>query len=98
MTEHLPRQSHPGNQPNAAISGSDSKHVEAFKAAQTDLTEKNKTKTKIRGAAGEIAVSEAGISYWRDNSETTSNEVTLDIVPVDDTTLRVNSMYPTGES
>ena len=77
---------------------SDAKHVEAFKAARADLTDKNKTKTKIRGAAGVIAVNDAGTSYWRDDTETTSNSVTLDIVPVDDTTLRINSMYPTGGS
>jgi hypothetical protein len=76
---------------------SDPKHVEAFKAAKDLLTEKNKTKTKIRGSAEVVTVDAAGTAYWRDESESTSSKVALDIVPVDDTTLRVNSMYPTGE-
>jgi len=77
---------------------SDAKHVEAFKAAVTELTAKNKAKQKIRGDATTIAVASAGTLYYADETEATSGTVRLDIVPVDDTTLRVNSMYPQEDS
>lgn len=74
---------------------SDEKHKEAFVQALTDIRNKNKPKQKVKGAANIITVAGAGITYMRDDTEVNSDKVQLDIQPVDDTTIRINSMYPT---
>jgi hypothetical protein len=84
----------PGDRPSTKFT-SDGSHVEAFKAATELLTRKNADLPKIRGSADTVAVDGAGLSYWRKAPASTSSLVRLDIAPVDDTTLRVNSMYPT---
>ena len=73
---------------------SDDTHKLAFQTAFADIKEKNKNKQRVRGAANAIDVAGAGPIYYKDGSEETCEKVQLDIVPVDDTTIRINSMYP----
>lgn len=83
----------PPNKPSSKFI-SDAKHVEALQAATTLLTAKNARKAKIRGSAEVVPVAKVGTNYWRDDTETEAPNVKFDIQPVDDTTLRINSMYP----
>jgi hypothetical protein len=73
---------------------SDAKHAEAFKTALADLKEKNKPKQKVKGAKNIIDIANAGTMIYENGTEVASSKVQLDIVPVDDTTIRINSMYP----
>jgi len=73
---------------------SDDKHKEAFKQALADITVKNRPKQKVRGAGNVIGVSGAGTTYFGDGSSSAADKVQLDIQSIDDTTIRINSMYP----
>ncbi len=83
----------PPGKPSSKFS-SDSKHVVAFKQALTQIQEKNNSNKKVKGAGNQIDVAGAGILYYGDGTEAASNKVQLDIQPVNDNTIRVNSMYP----
>jgi hypothetical protein len=73
---------------------SDAKHKEAATAAFAALRTKNEPLKAVKGQAGPIPLAGAGPIYYADNSEDSCDQVQLDILPVDDTTVKINSMYP----
>lgn len=73
---------------------SDEKHKLSFNTAYNALSKKNENKTRVKGAANIIKIPDAGIKYYGYGREEKCNDVQLDIQPVNDKEIRINSMYP----
>jgi len=84
----------PPSAPGSSKFDSDGLHESALKAAETQLIEKNKNKTRKRGINGKIGVSGAGTIFTRDNKEETATDVHVDVHVVDGK-FNINTAFPT---